>query len=143
MPAIGLGTFGSDHVTAAQVAHAVKGAAAAGYRHFDCASVYGNEKEIGAALSEIIAGGVSRRDLWITSKLWNDKHAEADVIPTFEQSLSDLQLDYSRISIRRVATSPFAAIPQKPISTSTLWRHGASLRSWSTAASSATSGPRT
>ena len=43
MPAIGLGTFGSDHVTAQQVAEAVKGAAAVGYRHFDCASVYGNE----------------------------------------------------------------------------------------------------
>ena len=45
MPAVGLGTFGSDHVTAAQVAEAVKGAAKAGYRHFDCASVYGNEQK--------------------------------------------------------------------------------------------------
>ena len=43
MPAIGLGTFGSDHVSAAEIAEVVKGAAAAGYRHFDCASVYGNE----------------------------------------------------------------------------------------------------
>ena len=47
MPAIGAGTFGSDHVTHDEVAKAVKGAAAVGYRHFDCASVYGNEKEIG------------------------------------------------------------------------------------------------
>jgi alcohol dehydrogenase (NADP+) len=45
MPAIGLGTFGSDHVSAAEVAEVVKGAAAAGYRHFDCASVYRNEAE--------------------------------------------------------------------------------------------------
>ncbi len=44
IPAIGLGTFGSDHVSAAQIAATVKGAAAAGYRHFDCASVYGNEQ---------------------------------------------------------------------------------------------------
>ena len=43
MPAIGLGTFGSDRIAPAQVAAAVRGAAAAGYRHFDCASVYGNE----------------------------------------------------------------------------------------------------
>ena len=50
MPAIGLGTFGSDHVTPTQVAGAVKGAAAAGYRHFDCASVYSNEPEVGASL---------------------------------------------------------------------------------------------
>ena len=45
MPAVGLGTFGSDHVTPDQVADAVLGAAAVGYRHFDCASVYGNERE--------------------------------------------------------------------------------------------------
>ncbi len=53
MPAVGLGTFGSDHVTPAQVAEAVKGAATVGYRHFDCASVYGNEAEVGAAFEEI------------------------------------------------------------------------------------------
>ncbi len=94
MPAIGLGTFGSDHVTAAEVAAAVIGAAAVGYRHFDCAAVYGNEAEIGAALQQVIAGGVAREELWITSKLWNDKHGETDVIPAFMQSLHDLQLDY-------------------------------------------------
>jgi alcohol dehydrogenase (NADP+) len=94
MPAIGLGTFGSDHVSADQVGEAVKGAAAIGYRHFDCASVYGNERQIGCALQEIIRGGVKREDLWITSKLWNDKHAEEDVIPSCRKSLADLQLDY-------------------------------------------------
>jgi alcohol dehydrogenase (NADP+) len=94
MPAIGLGTFGSDHVTAAEIAAAVKGAAATGYRHFDCASVYGNEKEIGLALNQVIDGGLPRQKLWITSKLWNDKHAEHDVILSCEQSLADLQLDY-------------------------------------------------
>jgi len=72
MPAIGLGTFGSDHVTPAQVAEAVLGAAAAGYRHFDCASVYGNEREVGASLEAILAGGMKREELWVTSKLWND-----------------------------------------------------------------------
>lgn len=94
MPAIGLGTFGSDHVTADEVAEAVKGAAAVGYRHFDCASVYGNEDRIGLALKEIVAGGVKREDLWITSKLWNDKHAEEDVAASCKKSLSDLKLDY-------------------------------------------------
>ncbi len=76
MPAIGLGTFGSDHVCADEIAEMVKGAAAAGYRHFDCASVYGNEAEIGASIEEILRGGIKREDLWITSKLWNDKHGE-------------------------------------------------------------------
>lgn len=94
MPAIGLGTFGSDHVPGAEVAEAVKGAAAVGYRHFDCAAVYGNEHLIGAALEEIMAGGVRREELWITSKLWNDKHAEEDVIPAFMKSLTDLRLKY-------------------------------------------------
>jgi alcohol dehydrogenase (NADP+) len=94
MPAIGLGTFGSDHVTPAQVAEAVRGAAAAGYRHFDCASVYGNEPEVGVSLEAIIAGGVKREELWVTSKLWNDKHGEDDVIASCRKSLADLRLEY-------------------------------------------------
>lgn len=92
MPAIGLGTFGSDHVSPAEVAEAVKGAAAAGYRHFDCASVYGNEREIGAALQEIMKSGIKREELWITSKVWNDRHD--DVMGSCRQTLADLQLDY-------------------------------------------------
>jgi diketogulonate reductase-like aldo/keto reductase len=94
MPAVGLGTFGSDHVTSDQIAQAVKGAAAIGYRHFDCASVYGNEDAVGASFEEILRGGIKREELWITSKLWNDKHAEADVIPTCRQSIQDLRLQY-------------------------------------------------
>jgi alcohol dehydrogenase (NADP+) len=94
MPAIGFGTFGSDHVSAAAVAGAVRTAAALGYRHFDCASVYGNEKQIGAVLADLIAGGIQREELWITSKVWNDKHSPDDVIASCEQSLADLQLDY-------------------------------------------------
>jgi len=94
MPAIGLGTFGSDHVTPAQVANAVLGAAAAGYRHFDCASVYGNEAEIGASFQAILQGGIRRDQLWITSKLWNDKHREDDVVSSCRKSLADLRLDY-------------------------------------------------
>lgn len=94
MPAIGLGTFGSDHAPGAEIAAAVLGAAAVGYRHFDCAAVYGNEALIGQALHQIMAGGVRREELWVTSKLWNDKHAPEDVIPAFKQSLADLQLDY-------------------------------------------------
>ena len=94
MPAVGLGTFGSDHVTPAQVAEAVKGAAAVGYRHFDCASVYGNEPEVGASLEAIVQEGVKREELWVTSKLWNDKHGENDVIASCRKSLDDLRLKY-------------------------------------------------
>ncbi len=92
MPAIGLGTFGSDHVTADEIAEAVKGAAAAGYRHFDCASVYCNEDRIGPAFKAIMDGGVAREELWVVSKLWNDKHD--DVLGSCQKSLADLGLDY-------------------------------------------------
>jgi diketogulonate reductase-like aldo/keto reductase len=94
MPAIGLGTFGSDHVSPAEIAESVKGAAAVGYRHFDCASVYGNETEIGASFEAILQNGIPRKDLWITSKLWNDKHGEDQVVASCRQSLADLRLDY-------------------------------------------------
>ena len=94
MPAIGLGTFGSDHVSAEEVAAAVYGAVLFGYRHLDCASVYNNEAEIGRTLEALRTEGIRREDLWITSKLWNDKHAEHDVIPQCRQSLADLRLDY-------------------------------------------------
>jgi alcohol dehydrogenase (NADP+) len=94
MPAVGLGTFGSDHVSHEEVAEAVKSAAAVGYRHFDCASVYGNEREVGLALQEVLAGGLKREEVWVTSKLWNDEHGERDVVPSCRRSLADLRLDY-------------------------------------------------
>jgi len=94
MPAIGLGTFGSDRFNAAEIAEAVLGAAEIGYRHFDCASVYGNEREIGNSFQKIFMSGITRKEVWITSKLWNDKHAEEDVIPACQETLKDLQLEY-------------------------------------------------
>jgi len=94
IPAIGLGTFGSDHASADLVAAAVGEAIELGYRHIDCAAVYANEAAIGAVLERAIRGGVRREDLWVTSKLWNNRHAPKDVAPTFEQSLRDLRLDY-------------------------------------------------
>lgn len=94
IPAIGLGTFGSDTYSAKQIAEAVVGAAAYGYRHFDCASVYGNESVIGNALTKIVESGIDRKELWITSKVWNDMHNPDDVIRSCEKTLSDLRLDY-------------------------------------------------
>jgi diketogulonate reductase-like aldo/keto reductase len=94
MPAIGLGTFGSDHVSHQAVADAITFAAQIGYRHFDCASVYGNEDKIGLAFKKLFQGGLKREEVWITSKLWNDNHAERDVIASCEKSLLDLQLEY-------------------------------------------------
>lgn len=93
IPAIGLGTFGSDRFTAEQVAEAVRGAIACGYRHIDCASVYGNEAQVGRVLREVLAGGaVKREDLWITSKVWNDRHGRVE--ESCRKSLKDLGLEY-------------------------------------------------
>jgi len=94
IPGLGLGTFGSDSVSADAVAQAVVEAVHLGYRHIDCASVYLNEKVIGGALKTLQNQGLPRDELWITSKLWNDKHAETDVIPSCEKSLADLGLDH-------------------------------------------------
>ena len=93
IPMIGLGTFGSDSVSAEQVADTVEGAISVGYRHIDCASVYGNEKEIGQILNEVLQSGpIKREQLWITSKVWNDMHDK--VIESCKQSLANLQMDY-------------------------------------------------
>ncbi len=94
MPAIGLGTFGSDRVSAETVARAVVEAAEGGYRHFDCASVYGNEAQIGESLAAIQRSGVGRDELWVTSKLWNDCHGDGDVRRSCERSLRDLRLEF-------------------------------------------------
>ncbi len=94
MPAIGLGTFGSDHASHALVAETVKAAATIGYRHFDCASVYGNEEMIGRSFQKLLSSRLERKDIWVNSKVWNDKHAPVDVIASCEKSLADLQLDY-------------------------------------------------
>ncbi len=89
MPGIGLGTFGSDHVDAATVANTVRLGLALGYRHIDCASVYGNEAEIGAVLGST---AIPRDELWISSKVWNDSHHA--VGESCEQTLRDLGIDY-------------------------------------------------
>ncbi len=93
IPGVGMGTFGSDRFGAEEIAEAVKGAASVGYRHFDCAAAYHNEDRIGESLSEIMEV-ISRDELWITSKLWNDSHGKGNVIPACKKSLADLQLDY-------------------------------------------------
>jgi diketogulonate reductase-like aldo/keto reductase len=94
IPCIGLGTFGNDCYDGETIAEAVQDAISLGYRHIDCASVYGNEDYIGQSLQEAMKRSCKREALWITSKLWNDKHAGKDVIPSCEKSLKDLRLDY-------------------------------------------------
>jgi alcohol dehydrogenase (NADP+) len=94
IPAIGLGTFGSDRFSGEDIAKAVKGAILIGYRLIDCASIYLNEHLIGESLKDVMKGRINREELWITSKLWNDMHGEGDVLKSCEKSLKDLNLDY-------------------------------------------------
>lgn len=93
MPAVGLGTFGSDKYSADQVANAVYGAVQCGYRLIDCASVYQNEAQIGEVLKKLFDDGVVKREeLFITSKVWNDMHGEGKGLESCRQSLKDLGL---------------------------------------------------
>lgn len=92
IPILGLGTWKSGK---GEVYRAIREAIKIGYRHFDCAHIYGNETEIGEALADAVAvGDVNRTELFITSKLWNDSHAPADVEPALRATLNDLRLDY-------------------------------------------------
>ncbi|MCB0474621.1 MAG: aldo/keto reductase [Flavobacteriaceae bacterium] len=92
MPALGLGTWKS---APGEVYNAVVTAIKSGYRHIDCAPVYGNEKEIGQAISDCVANRiVTREELWITSKLWNTAHQKNEVLPALKATLDDLKLEY-------------------------------------------------
>ena len=92
IPRIGFGLWKIPNEQCATVVYqAIKN----GYRHFDSASDYGNEKEVGDGIKRAIDEGLcSRDDLWITSKLWNTYHAQEHVQPAIEKSLNDLQVDY-------------------------------------------------
>ena len=92
IPTIGLGTW---KLTRNEVRRTIATAIDVGYRHFDCASIYNNEKEIGAALAAAIESGtVKREDIWVSSKLWSNAHAAKHVRPALERTLKNLQLNY-------------------------------------------------
>jgi diketogulonate reductase-like aldo/keto reductase len=92
IPAVGLGTFGSDKYNAEQVSEAVYQGIRLGYRFIDGAAVYQNEDLIGKSIRRAIDEGiVTRKDLFITSKVWNDQHEH--VIESCQKSLQDLQMD--------------------------------------------------
>jgi|TARA_B110000914_G_scaffold63820_1_gene55649 D-xylose reductase len=92
IPSIGFGLWKIANENCANVVYeAVK----QGYRHFDSASDYGNEKEVGMGLKRAMEDGLcTREELWITSKLWNTFHHPDHVPAALQRSLEDLQLDY-------------------------------------------------
>ena len=106
MPALGFGTLIPDP---AVTRSATRDALEAGFRHFDCAERYRNEREVGEALEEGLASGkISREDIFVTTKLWNTNHRPERVEPAFEASLERLGLQYLDLYLIH---TPFAFQP--------------------------------
>lgn len=92
MPLLGLGTY---KLRGEDLTRSVREAIELGYRHFDTATLYENEEELGQALAAAMkAGDVTRDELFITSKVWHDHHGKGKVDQAFSESLGKLQLDY-------------------------------------------------
>jgi alcohol dehydrogenase (NADP+) len=106
MPALGFGTLIPDP---ALTITATRDALQAGFRHFDCAERYGNEREVGSALQEgLVAGHIAREDIFVTTKLWNSNHRPERVEPAFDRSLARLELRYLDLYLIH---TPFAFEP--------------------------------
>ena len=106
MPALGFGTLIPD--TAVTIT-ATRDALEAGFRHFDCAERYRNEREVGTALQAGLADGrIARQDIFVTTKLWNSNHRPDRVEPAFKASLDRLGLAYLDLYLIH---TPFAFKP--------------------------------
>jgi alcohol dehydrogenase (NADP+) len=106
MPALGFGTLIPDP---ALTITATRDALEAGFRHFDCAERYRNEREVGEALQAgLAAGNIAREDIFVTTKLWNTNHRPERVEPAFEASLNRLRLNYLDLYLSH---TPFAFQP--------------------------------
>ena len=88
IPQLGFGVF---KVKPTETVSAVTTALRVGYRHIDTAEMYGNEKEVGLAIT---ASGLDRDDVFVTSKLNNNHHPYSDALAAFDRTLSDLGLEY-------------------------------------------------
>ncbi|KAK4904292.1 hypothetical protein LTR66_017922 [Elasticomyces elasticus] len=87
IPAIGLGTWQDEEAQEAAVLAALH----AGYRHIDTARCYGTEPAVGKAIKQ---SGIPREEIFVTSKLWNNKHHPEDLDQAVQLSLDDLGLEY-------------------------------------------------
>ena len=88
MPRVALGVYNARGEVGRG---AVRQALERGYRHIDTASIYENEREVGAGIRD---SGVPREDIFVTTKLWNADQWYDTALAAFDRSLSDLALDY-------------------------------------------------
>ncbi len=88
IPQLGFGVFKVDP---AEAVEAVATALRVGYRHIDTAAIYGNEAEVGAAIRE---SGLSRDEVFVTTKVWNDRQGYDTTLAACDESLSKLRLDH-------------------------------------------------
>src|SRR5262249_37269155 len=92
MPALGFGSLIPDSLATKK---AIKTALEVGFRHLDCAERYRNEDAVGEAIQEAFkAGVVQRKDVFVTTKLWNNNHRPERVKPALEASRRAIQPDY-------------------------------------------------
>ena len=106
IPVLGFGTLIPDP---AATISATRDALEAGFRHFDCAERYRNEREVGEALQAgLAAGGIAREDIFVTTKVWNTNHRTERVAPAFEGSLDRLRIKYLDLYLIH---TPFAFQP--------------------------------
>ncbi len=87
-PQLGMGTW---QLTGDAVVPAIQAAAEAGYRSIDTAAIYGNEAEVGRGIAQC---GIPREDLFVATKVWNDRHGHDSTKTAFQESLDRLGLDY-------------------------------------------------
>lgn len=131
IPTLGLGTWNSP---GNDVPEAVEYAILkAGYRHIDCASIYGNQKQIGTAFKKVFSSdGIKREEVFVTSKLWNTDHNPKKVLAACKQTLKDLQLEYLNLYLIHwgIAFKPSAhhklnakgEVMTEPVSIRETWR---------------------
>jgi alcohol dehydrogenase (NADP+) len=119
IPAIGIGTWKSNPE---ELYYAIYHAIKVGYRHIDCAWIYGNEPIVGDAISAAIKDGlVTREELFITGKLWNNAHEADKVEAACNESLKNLQLDYLDLYLihwpvaSKELKSEFIALEEMPL----------------------------
>jgi diketogulonate reductase-like aldo/keto reductase len=96
--------FGTFRMAPEDTVEAVKCAIEAGWRHIDTAAVYGNEKEVGLAVRE---SGLARKQIFVTSKLWNADRGYDSALRAFDQTLERMGFDYLDLYLIHWPASPF------------------------------------